>query len=103
MSKGWALLSTLLALGFGGSLWLNVRLFDRAAHYYRELNKTQLDPWGLDEYPVNVGQVQGTQKPRLIFFGDSRVAGWTFPESDRYEFINRGIGGQTSIQALATS
>lgn len=98
MSKVWAGLSALLALGLGVSLFLNMRLFNHAAHYYRELNKTQLDPLGLDKYPVNAAQSIKSQKPRLVFLGDSRAAGWPFPESDRYEFINRGIGGQTSVQ-----
>ncbi|MEL6384877.1 MAG: GDSL-type esterase/lipase family protein [Cyanobacteria bacterium J06626_18] len=98
MSKVWVGLSALLAMGLGGSLFLNMRLFNHAAHYYRELNKTQLDPLGLDEYPINADHSTASQKPRLVFLGDSRVAGWPFPASDRYEFINRGIGGQTSVQ-----
>ena len=40
-----------------------------------------------------------SQKPRLVLIGDSRIALW--PASamdDRFEVINRGIGGETSAQ-----
>tara|TARA_R110000822_G_scaffold40711_9_gene110539 strand:- start:806 stop:1450 length:645 start_codon:yes stop_codon:yes gene_type:complete len=37
---------------------------------------------------------------RVVLFGDSRIQMWDeFPELDGYEFINRGIGGQTTGQA----
>ncbi|MEM9006393.1 MAG: GDSL-type esterase/lipase family protein [Cyanobacteria bacterium P01_F01_bin.86] len=100
IQKGWALLSALLAIGLGGSIFLNVRLFHYAQHYYRELNKTQLDPLGLSEYAVESPNQTDSQKPRVVFFGDSRAASWKFPAHTEYEFINRGIGGQTSTQTV---
>ena len=37
---------------------------------------------------------------RVVLLGDSRIQMWDeFPELDGYEFINRGIGGQTTGQA----
>ncbi|WP_310489084.1 SGNH/GDSL hydrolase family protein [Chamaesiphon sp. VAR_69_metabat_338] len=36
----------------------------------------------------------------MVFFGDSRAANWTPPKIDRYEFINRGISSQTSVQTI---
>ena len=37
---------------------------------------------------------------RVVFLGDSRAAGWPAPEADGYEFINRGVGSQTTTQTL---
>ncbi len=36
-----------------------------------------------------------------LFYGDSRAADWPSPELPQFSFINRGIGGQTSAEALA--
>ena len=98
MSKRWALLTALLIIGLSGSVLLNIRLFKEAKHYYFELIKTQLDPVGSSKYPADVVAETDIQKLRLVFFGDSRAAGWAAPNVDNYEFINRGIGGQTSVQ-----
>jgi len=39
--------------------------------------------------------------PTIIFYGDSRAANWPPPELPHFSFINRGVGGQTSAEALA--
>ncbi|MGL5064299.1 MAG: SGNH/GDSL hydrolase family protein [Microcoleus sp.] len=75
-------------------------LFSRAKRYYLELNETRLDPVGLSYYPANDRVVADTDRIRVVFFGDSRAAGWTSPNIKGYEFINRGIGSQTSVQAI---
>lgn len=39
------------------------------------------------------------EKPRIVLIGDSRIARW--PASafvDRFEVVNRGVGGETSAQ-----
>lgn len=100
MSKRWALFTIFLAIGLSGSIFLNMRLFKEAKHYYFELIKTQLDPVGLSKYPANAAEEADAQNPRLVFFGDSRAASWTPPNMDGYTFLNRGIGGQTSVQTL---
>lgn len=39
--------------------------------------------------------------PRVVLFGDSRIREWTsLPADGRYEFVNRGIGGETTAQML---
>jgi lysophospholipase L1-like esterase len=88
----------------GSSIVLNALLYDQAKKYYVELNQTRLDPLGLAEYPINP-QVNSpassnAQVTRVVFFGDSRAASWPSPKLSGYEFINRGIASQTSIQAL---
>jgi len=37
---------------------------------------------------------------RVVFYGDSRAGSWPGIDHDDYEFINRGIGGETSFQVL---
>lgn len=84
------------------SLILNWILYSYAQQYYLQLNGTRLDPLGLtfhsfDNQPV----ASNSDKTRVVFFGDSRVADWPAPsDMAEFEFINRGIGAQTSIQAL---
>jgi len=94
------ILSIALLLVLGSSIFLNIRLFSRAKQYYRELNQTRLDPLGLNEYPTNAQPVTNTKQTRVVFFGDSRAASWIAPNLSEYEFINRGIGSQTSVQAI---
>ena len=36
----------------------------------------------------------------VVFYGDSRAADWPPPDMPELTFINRGIGGQTSAEAL---
>ena len=94
------ILSIALLLVLGSSIFLNIRLFSRAKQYYRELNQTRLDPLGLNDNPVNAQPVTNTKQTRVVFFGDSRAASWIAPNLSEYEFINRGIGSQTSVQAI---
>jgi lysophospholipase L1-like esterase len=90
-----------LGLGLlGSSIFINFLLYSRAKQYYFELNQTRLDPLGLDYYAQNLQQVANPTKARVVLFGDSRAASWLSPEIDGYEFINRGIPSQTSIQTI---
>jgi lysophospholipase L1-like esterase len=100
LSKYWILLNVLVLVILGGSIYLNFLLSNRVRKYYFELNQTRLDPIGLGYYPVNSREVTKSQQFRVVFFGDSRAASWTSPTMNGYEFINRGIGSQTSIQVL---
>lgn len=91
----------LLAVLLGCSLGLNFVLFQRAIRYHAAYAATQLDPLGLDEHPRGAQAIVRNQGPRIVFFGDSRAAGWPAPEAVRgVQFINRGIGGETTVQAL---
>lgn len=40
------------------------------------------------------------KKPQVMFYGDSRAADWPAPELTEFEFVNRGLPGQDSINAL---
>ena len=43
---------------------------------------------------------QPSDQARIVFFGDSRAAQWPAPDIQGVDFINRGIGGQTSAQTV---
>jgi lysophospholipase L1-like esterase len=89
----------LLAAGLIVSLTGNYLLFRQGEQYYHELNLTRLDPLGLGVYPIQT--VENSEKLRVVFFGDSRAYQWPAPAGlERFEFINRGIGAQTSTQAV---
>ncbi|WP_420628192.1 SGNH/GDSL hydrolase family protein [Candidatus Leptofilum sp.] len=85
-----------------GSLALNGYLFLKTRQYYLDLNGTRLDPLGLRTYPVGEAVVKEEGEITAVFFGDSRAAQWPNPTGmDGYQFINRGIGSQTSVQVAA--
>jgi lysophospholipase L1-like esterase len=89
--------SAVLSL-LGSAIVLNIVLFNQAKKYYLEVNETRLDPVGLSYYPAP--HKTGNQQPRVVFFGDSRAENWKSPDFRGYEFINRGISSQTSVQAV---
>lgn len=91
-------LAAVLALSSALHLWsyfFTRKLFER----YQE---TLLDPAGLAEFP-NVPPPPTEQRLRVVFFGDSRAAMWpapSLPPGATYDFVNRGIGSQTTAQML---
>lgn len=90
-----ALLTLLLSL----SASLNVALWNRAKQYYKESNATRLDPLGINAFSPSEISPKG-ELTRVVFTGDSRASAWPAPTLEGYEFINRGIGAQTSTQVL---
>jgi len=82
------------------SIILNFILYKRVIQYYIDLNQTRLDPFQVSTYPPEAKPPKNPQalSKRVVFFGDSRVLSWPAPNLPNYEFINRGIGGQTSVQ-----
>lgn len=72
-------------------------LFSLATQYYVQLNQVRLDPFDLQYYAAEPSPASDTT--RLVFFGDSRAQDWPIPPNlPDFEFINRGIGGQTTAQ-----
>lgn len=82
------------------SLILNFFIYKQGIKYYLELNETRLDPFQISTYPPELNRPKNppNKQKRVVFFGDSRVLSWPAPNLPNYEFINRGIGGQTSTQ-----
>lgn len=100
LSKRSLLLIAFLLVMLGGSIALNFLLFNQAKKYYFELNQTRLDPAGLNYYPANLKKANNSNQVRVVFFGDSRAENWIAPNLSGYEFMNRGISSQTSVQAI---
>ncbi|MSP14187.1 MAG: SGNH/GDSL hydrolase family protein [Chloroflexi bacterium] len=102
MSRSVKIGFTLLTLLLIASLGLNRYLYHEVWTYYVEANSVRLDPLGLKMYPPSALQdISATNQPVVLFFGDSRAAGWPAPTGiPGVTFINRGAGGQTSAQVL---
>lgn len=100
LSKILIVSNVLMLVMLGGSLFLNLILYRQAKKYYFEVNETRLDPLGLSYYPESFNESPLPNRSRVVFFGDSRSASWTAPNLSSYEFINRGINSQTSVQAI---
>ncbi len=84
------------------SVTLNLVLLLAARHYYLQNNAAPLDPLGLSFYPAGSDpQPNTTAQLRVVFFGDSRARDWPAPSGlQGFEFINRGVGNQTTAQVL---
>lgn len=76
-------------------LLVNIGLALVAKHLYVADNSLRLDPLQLAIYPTDSNP---KTKTRVVFFGDSRALSWPAPTLVPFEFINRGIGQQTSSQ-----
>ena len=93
--------SLLIFLGtpiLGASVALNYFLYTQLKKYYVELNQVRLDPLGLSYYAQDPKLGEKGDTKRVVILGDSRAEDWTAPKIAGYEFINRGVGGQTSAQ-----
>lgn len=91
------------AVPLTSSVVLNILLYNYAQQYYRELNQTRLDPIGLTVYPIRTNPPVKfpSNHVKVVFFGDSRAQAWSNPSDvDGFEFMNRGIGSQTTTQVL---
>lgn len=86
----------LLMVLFLASLAANVAGMWLVKHLYKAENAVRLDPLQLSVYPD--APTKQPELQRIVFFGDSRALSWPAPELQGLEFINRGIGDQTSEQ-----
>ena len=87
------LLTILLSL----SLLANAGLLWFAKQQYQETQAIRLDPLQLNFYPTEI-PTNFSVKKRIVFFGDSRALSWLTPKMAHVDFINRGVGQQTSEQ-----
>jgi lysophospholipase L1-like esterase len=104
LTKRNRVLVIILSVALLFSVVLNALLFSKVKAHYYQLNAIMLDPLGLSYYPISAEQVSEPQssRQRVVFLGDSRAQSWTFPSGvEQFEFYNRGIGNQTSVQVLA--
>lgn len=72
-----------------------------ARHYYLQRAELRLHPVRSDEYQSANAALPGPTGKRVVFFGDSRINGWTpRPRSGEMEMIWRGIDGETTAQMI---
>jgi lysophospholipase L1-like esterase len=82
-------------------LGANVALFRMGRSFYVETNAVRLDPMGLTVYAHQQVPALAADQRRVVFFGDSRALMWSTPSApSAYQFVNRGIGRQTTAQIL---
>ncbi len=68
--------------------------------FYADSNALRLDPLGLSSFQ-NAPTRTSPELKRVVFFGDSRAEDWPWPTNlSGWDFVNRGIGGQTTAQVL---
>lgn len=93
--RGLVVVLTILLLSALAAAYL---AFTFARIFYASENALRLQPYGLAVYPdVPPAPLPGIK--RVVFFGDSRAEAWPAPSGVAgWEFINRGIGGQTTAQ-----
>ncbi len=84
------------------SLLCNVVLFEKAVSRMRLEASVRLAPTFLVYREANRELAPVREKvDRVILFGDSRIHEWTgLSRHERFEFVNRGIGGETTAQML---
>ena len=94
--------SPLLSLGLFTlllvSLGVNLLLYRELKSTFISLYQTSLNPIGLRKYSSDI---ELEELPKVVFFGDSRADQWQAPANENFQFINRGISGQTTGQNLA--
>lgn len=86
------------------SLVGNYFLFDKALEFYKREAEVRIEPIS-DRYAEQNEELlaKGKTKPRLIIFGESRAHMWQVAHPKNwgdFEFVNRGIGGETTPQIL---
>ena len=93
-------LSIFFLLFFAASLAANVVLYKKLRQTYLNFYQVNLNPLGIQKYS-NKQEPYIPKKSRIVFYGDSRAYQWKYLEKDNsFQFINRGINGQTSSQVL---
>jgi lysophospholipase L1-like esterase len=98
MNKSQILLLTLSVFVFV-SFTINLLLFRELKQTFISLYQISLNPLALTKFDNQ--KIPSTELPRVVFFGDSRANDWQFPQNKNFQYINRGISGQTSAQILA--
>ena len=94
----WALLLVVLV----GSLGLNAALVIKFRSKLQEVADIRSDPCGRRTFAkANQDLARDASRTRIVFFGDSRIELWhPLPQIPNVEIINRGIGGQTTVQMV---
>ena len=91
----------LLAAALVASVGCVLYLGHLSNRYFKDTVSVRLDPGGLKFYQAERNAPRDVGRPRVVLFGDSRALMWSSPTGlAPYEVVNRGIGNQTTAQAL---
>ncbi|GLC25531.1 SGNH/GDSL hydrolase family protein [Roseisolibacter agri] len=88
----------LAALAF--SIMANVKLWRLVNGLERAAARQALDPIGLEVFASDRAAATRPAGRRLVMFGDSRVVTWPVLVVPGLEYVNRGIGGQSTAQLV---
>jgi lysophospholipase L1-like esterase len=92
------LLFGLLLMAVMGLIAISLFKINLARGYYTQLHEITLNPLGLKAYSMTANT---NDQPLIVFYGDSRAFSWPQPDGiSDYQFMNRGIGAQTTAQNL---
>lgn len=80
------------------SLIANLFLYKELKFVYLSWYETSLNPLSIPKYNHHQQEKTNEKQKIVVFFGDSRSVSWSKPELEGFQFINRGINGQTSAQ-----
>jgi len=84
------------------SLVGNGVLFYVAKQYYTRAKLTEVFPTHENYYQKANQSLSVKTQTRIVLFGNSRIQMWkNLPPIDGFEFVNRGIGGETTAQNRA--
>lgn len=92
-----------LSLALLASAAVNVFLYRKADHVYRELLAVRLDPTSSSHFARLNAAVpeKAPHEVRVVLLGDSRIEHWTEPPSlAGVRYVNRGSGGETTAQIV---
>lgn len=85
------------------SLCMNVYLYQKVVNQYQSLQAIRLDPTSVRRYSAENARIPEPRSGvyRIVFFGDSRIAGWNpLPDLANGQILKRGVPGETTAQAL---
>jgi lysophospholipase L1-like esterase len=85
-----------------GSIVLNGVLFYAAKKFYTDFKITKVFPTHENFYQSQNAKLPEKTQKRVVLFGDSRIQQWkNLPQLEGFELVNRGIGGETTVQLRA--
>lgn len=87
------------------SMMMAYHFLQMSLQYERFFGANLLDPYNIEVYPSEANTELTTVSnvgKRVVFLGDSRALEWPAPtyEDARWQFVNRGISAQTSVQVV---
>ncbi len=101
-SSGYSRMTLILSILLLTSLLINGWLLYGLKEYHSKFRQAIVFPTHENKYQLDNAKLPPKQQQRIVLFGDSRIQEWeNLPKLDNWEWINRGIGGETTAQLRA--